>query len=69
MRIVMIAAMAQGRVIGANNTMPWHLPADLKHFKREGSVEGDQGKNAVNKPLLLVSYLGQQADPQQQGDG
>ena len=34
MRIVMIAAMAQGRVIGVNNTMPWHLPADLKHFKR-----------------------------------
>lgn len=30
----MIAAMAQDRVIGANNRMPWHLPADLAHFKR-----------------------------------
>ncbi|WP_100644006.1 type 3 dihydrofolate reductase [Alteromonas facilis] len=29
----MIAAMTPARVIGANNTMPWHLPADLKHFK------------------------------------
>ncbi len=29
----MIAAMANDRVIGADNAMPWHLPADLKHFK------------------------------------
>lgn len=29
----MIAAMANNRVIGKNNQMPWHLPADLKHFK------------------------------------
>lgn len=31
--ISMIAAMANNRVIGADNDMPWHLPADLKHFK------------------------------------
>jgi dihydrofolate reductase len=33
MKISMIAAMAKNRVIGAKNDMPWHLPADLKHFK------------------------------------
>ena len=33
MKISMIAAMANNRVIGKNNTMPWHLPADLRHFK------------------------------------
>ena len=33
MHISMIAAMTPARVIGAKNTMPWHLPADLKHFK------------------------------------
>ena len=32
MQISMIAAMANNRVIGANNAMPWHLPADLKTF-------------------------------------
>lgn len=34
MNISMIAAMANDRVIGKNNQMPWHLPADLQHFKR-----------------------------------
>ncbi|MGB3726375.1 MAG: type 3 dihydrofolate reductase [Glaciecola sp.] len=29
----MIAAMANNRIIGKDNQMPWHLPADLKHFK------------------------------------
>ncbi|WP_337843126.1 type 3 dihydrofolate reductase [Rheinheimera sp.] len=33
MKIALIAAMAAERVIGKDNQMPWHLPADLKHFK------------------------------------
>jgi len=32
--ISLIAAMARNRIIGKNNDMPWHLPADLAHFKR-----------------------------------
>ena len=27
--------MAHNRVIGSNNQMPWHLPADLRHFKQK----------------------------------
>jgi dihydrofolate reductase len=30
----LIAAMANNRVIGLDNRLPWHLPADLAHFKR-----------------------------------
>jgi len=31
--ISIIVAMAENRVIGNDNSLPWHLPADLKHFK------------------------------------
>lgn len=33
-KISVIAAMAINRVIGINNEMPWHLPADFAWFRR-----------------------------------
>ncbi|WP_220495307.1 type 3 dihydrofolate reductase [Pseudoalteromonas rhizosphaerae] len=39
----MIAAMAKNRVIGQDNDMPWHLPADLQHFKAV----------TMNKPVIM----------------
>lgn len=33
MTISIIAAMTKQGVIGIHNRLPWHLPADLKHFK------------------------------------
>ena len=43
MKISMIVAMAHDRVIGLGNQMPWHLPADLQHFK----------KNTLGKPVIM----------------
>ncbi|MDT8397294.1 MAG: type 3 dihydrofolate reductase [Pseudomonadales bacterium] len=34
MRLSLVVAMAANRVIGRNNGLPWHLPEDLKYFKR-----------------------------------
>ena len=31
--ISLIVATAKNRVIGINNTLPWHLPEDLKRFR------------------------------------
>src|SRR5215470_18701707 len=33
MEIIIIAAMAENRVIGKNNTLPWSLKEDMAHFK------------------------------------
>lgn len=33
-RLSIIVAMAKNRVIGTNNAIPWHLPNELKLFKR-----------------------------------
>jgi dihydrofolate reductase len=35
MSFVAIAAMANHRVIGLDNTIPWHIPEDFKWFKKK----------------------------------
>ncbi len=55
MRIALIACMARGRVIGKDNQMPWHLPADLKHFKAvtlgKPVVMGRRTFESIGRPL------------------
>lgn len=34
MEIIIIAAMAQNRTIGIDNKLPWHIPEELKLFKK-----------------------------------
>jgi dihydrofolate reductase len=33
--LALIAAVGRGGVIGIGNRLPWHLPADLAHFRRQ----------------------------------
>lgn len=39
----LIAAVAENGVIGKDNRLPWRLPADLQHFKRQ----------TINKPIVM----------------
>ena len=34
MKLALICAMSENRVIGRDNDLPWHLSEDLKYFKR-----------------------------------
>jgi dihydrofolate reductase len=34
MKLALICAMSENRVIGRDNGLPWHLSEDLKYFKR-----------------------------------
>ncbi|MGB5444953.1 MAG: type 3 dihydrofolate reductase [Psychromonas sp.] len=55
MKISMIAAMAEDRVIGLDNNMPWHLPADLTFFKRvtlgKPVIMGRKTFQSIGRPL------------------
>ncbi|MBL0009915.1 MAG: dihydrofolate reductase [Nitrosomonas sp.] len=54
-RLAILVAMARNRVIGWNNKLPWHLPADLKHFKfltmGQTIVMGRKTYESIGKPL------------------
>jgi dihydrofolate reductase len=53
--IGLVAAMAKNRVIGKDNQMPWHLPADLKHFKAvtmgKPIIMGRKTYESIGRPL------------------
>ena len=47
--------MARNRVIGANGAIPWHLPDELKHFKRltmgHHIIMGRKTWESIGRPL------------------
>jgi len=55
MKISLVWAMAQNRVIGRNNQLPWYLPEDLKYFKRitlgKPVIMGRKTFDSIGKPL------------------
>jgi dihydrofolate reductase len=51
----LVVAVARNGVIGRDNALPWHLPADLAHFKRvtlgHPIVMGRRTYESIGKPL------------------
>jgi dihydrofolate reductase len=53
--VSLVVAVADSGVIGRDNALPWHLPEDLKHFKRvtlgKPVVMGRKTFESIGKPL------------------
>ena len=55
MVVSVIAAVARNRVIGVDNRLPWHLPADLRRFRAltwgKPIVMGRRTHESIGRPL------------------
>ncbi|MFN3402827.1 MAG: dihydrofolate reductase [Cytophagaceae bacterium] len=55
MKVSIIVAESENHVIGKDNQLPWHLPADLKHFKNltmgHHIIMGRKTYESIGKPL------------------
>ena len=55
MKISLIAAVSQNGVIGYQNRLPWHIPEDLKRFKKltmeHHIIMGRKTYDSISKPL------------------
>lgn len=69
----MIAALAKNQVIGKNNLMPWHMPADLAHFKRitlgKPVLMGRKTFESIGRPLPGRRNLVISRNPDYRADG
>ena len=55
MTVAIVVAMGSDGVIGVNGDMPWHLPADLAHFKAvtlgHPMIMGRRTYESIGRPL------------------
>ncbi len=55
MKLTAVVAASDNDVIGRGNALPWHLPADLAHFKRltvgKPILMGRRTYESIGKPL------------------
>lgn len=53
--IILVVAMAENRVIGRNNDLPWRLPDDMRHFvaltRGKPIVMGRKNYESIGRPL------------------
>lgn len=71
--ISFVVARADNGVIGRENALPWHLPADLKHFKRltvgKPVVMGRKTFESIGKPLPGRHNIVLTRDPDWRAEG
>ena len=69
----LIVARARNGAIGRNNAMPWHLPADLAHFKRTTTghpiIMGRKTFESIGKPLPGRRNIVVSRNPQWRAEG
>jgi dihydrofolate reductase len=72
-RIAIIAAVARNGVIGLRNRMPWHLPEDLKRFRRltlgHAVIMGRRTFESIGKPLAGRNNIVVTRSPDWTGSG
>jgi dihydrofolate reductase len=73
MRIALIVAMAENGVIGCNNQLPWHIPADLRHFRTltmgKPIIMGRKTYESIGRPLPGRDNIVITADSLYEADG
>jgi dihydrofolate reductase len=71
--ITLVVAVADSGVIGRDNALPWHLPEDLKRFKRvtmgKPIVMGRKTFESIGKPLPGRQNIVLTRRPNYQHDG
>lgn len=72
-RVSLVVAMAENNVIGKDGDLPWHIPADLKHFKAvtmgKPIVMGRRTYESIGRPLPGRLNIVVTRDPSRQWDG
>ena len=73
MRVSLIVATGPSGVIGQQGEIPWHLPADLAHFKRTTMghpiIMGRKTFESIGRPLPGRRNLVLSRNPELLGDG
>ena len=73
MLVSIIAAMDRNYLIGNNNQLPWHLPADFAHFKSvtmgKPIVMGRKTFESIGKPLPGRTNIVLSRNPETKFDG
>ena len=73
MKLSLICAMAENRVIGRNNSLPWHLSEDLKYFKRVTMgnciIMGRKTWESIGRPLPGRTNIVITSNPNYEAEG